>query len=269
MRPWLHRYAVVAAAFTLLAIFSGAWVTSIRAVPGAPLAMERIHLAIAAFAAALVAGLSLCLVLSRLRLLGWGLLAVCLAEGALGQTPAAIAHAGLAQILFALAVAAAMRTSKRWEAGPDLVFDQGWPSLRSMAVAAPVVVLTQVMLGVAFRHKAAGLTWHIVGAMVTALMILILGMGVMQAYPKHRALRPAAIALLCAALVQVLLGIATITAEMLAPDNAVPASVILSTMAHVGVGAVTLASSLALAIQIRRNVQRPVEEEEAQRAAGA
>jgi heme A synthase len=149
-----------------------------------------------------------------------------------------------------------------------LVFDQGWPSLRSMAVATPVVVLTQVMLGVAFRHKAAGLTWHIVGAMVTALMVLILGMCVMQAYPKHRVLRPAAIALLCAALVQVLLGIATITVEMLAPDNAVPASVVFSAMAHVAVGAVTLAASLALAIQVRRNVQRPVEEE-AERAAGA
>jgi hypothetical protein len=264
----LHRYAVVAAAFTLLAILSGACVTSMRAVPGAPAAIERIHLGIAAVAAALVVGLSLSLVLARLRALGWTLLAVCVTEGALGQTSAAIAHAGLAQILFAIVMAVAMRTSKRWEAGPDLVFDQGWPSLRSMAVATPVVVLTQAMLGVVFRHKAAGLTWHIVGAMVTALTILILGMCVMQAYPKHHVLRPAAIWLLSAVLVQVLLGIATITAEMLAPDNVIPASVILSTMAHIAVGAVTLAASLALAIQIRRNVQKPVEEE-AERAASA
>jgi heme A synthase len=258
----------VAAAFTLLAILSGAWVTSTRAVSGAPAGIEKIHLGVTAVATALVVALSLWLVLAKLRGLGWALLAVCVAQGALGQMSAAIAHAVLAQILFALAVAVVIRTSKRWEAGPDLVFDQGWPSLRSMAVATPVVVLTQVMLGVAFRHKAAGLTWHIVGAMVTALMVLILGMCVMQAYPKHRVLRPAAIALLCAALVQVLLGIATITVEMLAPDNAVPASVVFSAMAHVAVGAVTLAASLALAIQVRRNVHRPVEEE-AERAAGA
>jgi hypothetical protein len=270
VRPWLHRYAVVAAAFTLLAIVSGAWVTSTRAVPGAPAGIQKIHLGVTAVAAALTVGLSLWLVLARLRALGWALLAACAVEGALGQTSAAIPHAVLAQILLALAVATVMRTSKGWDAGPDLVFDQGWPSLRSMAVATPVVVFTQIMLGAAFRHKAAGLTWHIVGAMVTALTVLILGMCVMQAYPKHRVLRPAAIALLCAALAQVLLGIAAVTAEVLAPDNTVPASVILFTIAHVAVGAITLAASLALAVQIRRNVQRPVEEaEEGEKAAGA
>jgi hypothetical protein len=92
----------------------------------------------------------------------------------------------------------------------------------------------------------------------------------MQPYPKHRALRPAAIALLSVALGQVLLGIAAITAEMLAPDNTAPPSVIISTISHVAVGAATLAASLILAVQIRRNVRRAAEEtEENETAASA
>jgi len=266
----LHRYAVLVAAFTLLAILSGAWVTSTRALPAASAAPAKIHLAISAVAALFTIVLAMCLMFAKLRALGWMLLAAGIAQGVLGLASAVITHAMVAQILSAIAIMAVVCTSKGWEAGPDLVFDQGWPSLRSMAVATPVVVLTQVMLGVTFRHRAAGLTWHIVGAMVTALMVLILGMCVMQAYPKHRVLRRAAITLLCVVLAQVLLGIAAITAEMMAPDNAVPASVVLSTMAHVAVGAATLAASLALAVQIRRNVQKPMEEpEEAEKAAGA
>ena len=266
----LHRYAVLVAAFTLLAILSGAWVTSTRAVPVAPTAPAKIHLAISAAAALLIIVLAMCLMFGRSRALGWMLLAAGISQGVLGLASAAITHAVLAQILFAIAVMAVVCTSESWEAGPDLVFDQGWPSLRSMAVAAPVVVLAQVMLGAGFRHKAIGLTWHIVGAMVVALTILILGMCVMQAYPQHRVLRPAAIVLLCVALTQVLLGITAVTTEIMAPDNAVPASVIFSTVAHVAVGAATLAASLALAVQIRRNVQKPAEEvEEGERAASA
>jgi hypothetical protein len=70
------------------------------------------------------------------------------------------------------------------------------------------------------------------------------------------------ISLLSIVLTQVFLGIAAITTEMLAPDNIVPLSVMLSTAAHVTVGSLTLAASLMLAIQIRRNVQKAPEEPE-------
>lgn len=66
-----------------------------------------------------------------------------------------------------------------------------------------------------------------------------------------------------------LLGVVAITAEMLAPVNAVPLTVILSTAAHVIVGSLTLAASLVLAIQIRRNVQQAPEEPEEDEASSA
>ncbi|HEY7338616.1 MAG TPA: hypothetical protein VH639_27255 [Bryobacteraceae bacterium] len=270
MTSWLHRCAVIAAAFTLLAILSGAWVTSTRAIVPPPSTPVSIHLTTASIAAGLVILLGIWLLVGKVRALGWMLLAAAIAEGGLGSSTAVISQAVLAHILFALTLVAVFRTSKAWADGPEFVVDQGWPSLRSMGVATPVLVMAQVVLGAAYRHKAMGLTWHIVGAMVVALTVLIVGMCTMQAYPKHRALRFAAVLLLSVVLAQVMLGIATITTEMLAPDNVVPVAVILSTMGHVAVGSLTLASSLVLAIQIRRNVQKAVEEpEEGETAVGA
>jgi hypothetical protein len=49
---------------------------------------------------------------------------------------------------------------------------------------------------------------------------------------------------------------------MLVPDNTAPPPVIISTIMHVAVGAATLAASLILAVQIRRNVQKSAEEPE-------
>jgi hypothetical protein len=206
--------------------------------------------------------LAIWLMTAGLKSLGWIALAVVVAEGLLGERSTAMSHADLAQLLFAFTAAAAVCTSAAWRQGPEVVFDQGWPSLRSMSVIVPAFVMMQVMLGAAFRHKAAGLTWHIVGAMVVSLLVLFQGMCVMQQFPKHPTLRPAAIAMLSIALGQVLLGIVAITTELIAPDNTTPLSVMVSTAAHVAGGALTLAATLVLAIQIRRNVRKAVEEPE-------
>jgi len=221
--------------------------------------------------AALTAVLGLWLVKAGLKALGGLCLAAVIAEATLGQTTAVVTHAAVAQVLFALTVAAAVCTATAWSRGPEIVLDQGWPSLRSLSTITPVFVVGQILAGAAFRHKEMGLTWHIVGAMVVSLLILILGMFVMQQFPQHRALRLAAISLLTIALIQVLLGITAVTVEMIAPDNTVPFNVMLSTAAHVCGGALTLAASLVMAIQIRRNVQKAAEEpeEESQSAAQA
>ena len=263
MSPWLHRYSIVVAACVFLVIVTGAWVTSTGAAPAESIAAPAtIHVAVGLTIAILTIALAIWLMTSGLKWLGLIALLVVVAVGLLGERSSAISHADLAPVLFAFTVVAAVCTSAAWKHGPEVVYDQGWPSLRSMANITPPIVLIQVMLGAAFRHKAAGLTWHIVGAMVVALLILILGMFVMQQFPKHPALRPAAIALLTIGLTQVLLGIAAITTEMMAPDNTVPFSVVLSTAAHVAGGALTLAASLVMSVQIRRNVQKAVEEPE-------
>ena len=134
-----------------------------------------------------------------------------------------------------------------------MVEDYGKPSLRSLALLIPALVLVQIALGAAFRHGAMTVLPHILGAMVVAAAILIVCAFVLQQLPEHRALRPWAITLMAVTLVQVMLGIGAYYARLDAARN--PAAMVILTVAHVATGALTLASSVALAIQIRRNVR--------------
>jgi heme A synthase len=205
--------------------------------------------------------------LAYLKRFGWFTLAVFAASAAVGLRPVlgsapssgGIAHACLAQILFAMLAAVAMFTSSAWKSGAQPVADHGWPSLRSLAILTPALVLIQIGLGAAFRHKALGVLPHISGALLVMLVILMVCVFVMQQFPEHRPLRSAAVALLVVTAVQIFLGIGAFTARMVTTQNT-PA-VVASIGAHVVTGALTLAASLVLAIQIRRNVYKPVEEE--------
>ncbi len=94
---------------------------------------------------------------------------------------------------------------------------------------------------------------HIIGAMIVPLAILLVGAFVLHQFPRHRALRPAAIALLIITGVQVFLGIAAYFARLEAAEY--PLFMVFTTVAHVATGGLTLASSVVLGIQIRRNVR--------------
>jgi heme A synthase len=149
-------------------------------------------------------------------------------------------------------VAIAVFTSRNWQQGPDPVEDYGWPSLRSLAVLTPVLILVQIGLGAGFRHRAFGLMPHVIGAMLVPLVILLTAIFVLNQFPKHRALRHAAVGLLTITLVQIFLGIAAYVARLNAAEY--PLAMVLTTVAHVATGGLTLAASVVLAIQIRRNV---------------
>jgi heme A synthase len=256
--PWLHRFAVLVGVCALILVVSGAWVTDYDGGPPPPVLVAQGHRLAAVAVGILTLGLAIWL--SRgsqpawLLRLGWITFAAFLAEGGLGiKTP--LLHAFLAQLFFAATVAIAILTSSGWKRGPDIVKDQGWPSLRSLGNVALVLVLLQVWLGAAFRHQAAGLMPHMVGAIMVAIMILIVCMFVMQQFPEHSSLRHAANVLLAVTLTQVVLGITALTTRMMAPDNTLPLPVLLATVVHVATGALTLAGTVALVIQIRQHVR--------------
>ena len=268
----MHRYAVLLAAFTLFLIITGAAVTSSHEEAPAPIMTtgvfsQQAHAVEGSVAGLLALGFAIGLSFVDKRTwvcrLAWTVLAAFALQGALGvQTllksfpgSAGVALAGLAQLIFAGTVLLAVFTSRSFQAGPEPVVDHGWPSLRSLAVITPSLVLIQVLLGAAFRHKALGVMWHILGAMVVALMTLILGMFVLQQFPKHHSLRPAAIVLMTFTFTQVLIGTAVISMQMMANANTPP--VVVVTVIHVATGALTLAASLVIAVQIRRNVHAP------------
>jgi len=278
---WLHRYAILVAVCTLLLVLAGASVTSKEAglsVPDWPLSYGQVipdmtggvlfetgHRDIAGVVGILTIILAIWIqrVEKRqwMRRLGWVALSLVVAQALLGGAtvlmlqppPVSIAHACLAQLFFSVTVAIAVFTSRKWQEGPEPVEDYGWPSLRSLAILTPVLILVQIALGAGFRHRAFGLLPHVIGAMLVPLVILLTGIFVLQQFPKHRALRPAASGLLGITLVQVFLGVIAYIARINAAEY--PLAMVLTTVAHVATGGLTLAASVVLAIQIRRNVR--------------
>lgn len=255
------------AVFALLLLISGgAFTTSNAAV-----AFELPHWIAAGVAGLLTAGLSARLLTgsqAALKKLAGLALAAFVVEAVLGlpavlravPVGSRVLHACAAQVFFIITVAVVVRTSRQWSEPPILAADSGWPSLRSLAVSTPVLVFLQIVLGACFRHKALGMMPHIAGAMIVAIFILMVSIFVTQQFPEHRALRPAANALLAFAGAQVFLGIAAITVLMLSNDPT--PMTIATTAAHVGTGGLTFAASVVLGMQIRRNVFKPAEEQE-------
>jgi hypothetical protein len=165
---------------------------------------------------------------------------------------AAIAHACIAPVFLAITVVLAVMGGKAWNRGPELVQDYGWPSLRSMGIAAPLLVLLQVAMGAAFRHQVMGVMPHIAGAIAVALFLMIAGAFVMHQFPAHRTLRPTALAGMVITGVQVFLGMTAFILRMI--TDGVSQVLISATVAHVVTGALTLAATTVLMAQILRNV---------------
>jgi heme A synthase len=268
---WLYRYSILVAVFALLVILAGALVTSlerpISPVPSAPttpaaISVESSHRLGAILVSVLVAGLAVWFSKaakdSQLRQVGWLVLAIFVAESALGFALGSISpltdilHAVIGPIGFSGVALVNAFTSARWQRGPNFIEDSWRPPLRKLAFYLPAIVILQIILGAAFRYRAASVIWHILNAMIVLLSILIVSVFLVRQFPEHPSLRPAAIALGGIAGVQVMLGFATFLMLLLFPESS-PAVIIVSVI-HVGTGALTLAATVSLAAEIRRNV---------------
>lgn len=254
-RSRVHVYAVFVAFCTLLVIMTGAAATSWHDQPKGAL-FASVHLAAAAAGTLLVA----CLCIWRRAWLTLGLL---IADAGLGKFQGPVGgtlHGGLAALLFAAVAAICLFTSPSWQSDPELVQDYGWPSLKSLSGAAAFLVAVQVGFGAGFRHSAVGVMPHLLGALVVALFILIVGAFVTHQFPKHASLRPMAVAFMTITGIQVTLGMTAFLVRMMGRPGSLLFLAI--SVAHVATGSLTLAASVRLALEIRRCV-RPREEEEA------
>jgi len=280
-RFWLHRYAILLAVCTLFLVVAGASVTSKEAglsVPDWPLSYGQVMpqmvggvffehghrmVATAVGFMTIILAVWLARVETRkwMKTLGFFALGAVIVQGLLGgltvklMLPPAvsISHACLAQLFFSTTVAIALFTSKEWLQGPEVVEDHGWPSLRSLAIVTPVMVLTQIALGAAFRHRAIGVLAHVLFSMVVTLAVLFIATFVMHQFPDHHALSTSAKALLGVTFFQVMLGVAAYYTRLQAAEK--PLAMVLTTVAHVATGGLTMASSVILSIQILRNVR--------------
>lgn len=119
--------------------------------------------------------------------------------------------------------------------------------LNFVAVATPALVLSQVALGVVFRHGIIGMAAHIVWAFVVALWFLLVIAATRDA--KQVEVRRAGVVFTVVASVQIFLGFALFLMQAVDAD---PIFLIVTTIVHATTGAFTLASSLAMSILILR-----------------
>ena len=289
---WLHRYSVILAFCTLLLVVAGASVTSKQAglsVPDWPLSYGQVmpemkggvfyehgHRMIASAVGFMTIVLALWVwrVDRRrwLKRLAWILLGAVIVQGVLGgltvlfllPKAVSIAHACLAQLFFSATVAVAVFTSRAWGEETAMVDDSGWPSLRFLSILAPITVLGQSALGAAYRHQALGIVPHIVGALFVMLIVMMAGIAVMTQFGKHRVLHRAASVLLGLTGLQIVLGVVAYLVRISVTGAAEPTtSLVIYTVAHVAVGALTMGASVVLSIEVFRYV-RPRERVSAQ-----
>lgn len=285
--PWLHRFAIFTSGLTLLLIVAGALVTSNDAglsVPDWPTSFgslykmphmvggvlyEHGHRMIAWLVGVLTIVLTIWTwrVEKRLwlRLLAVAALGTVVFQGLLGgitvlfYLPPVIssAHAATAQTFFCIAVAIAVATGRKWiEEQPRVELDQRRPSLFTLTVLSIFVLYVQLILGAMFRHKGLGWWPHVVHAGVVAFVLSWTAIRAISVYPKIDAVRHPAVMMLSLMVTQLCLGFsAFITRVMWGHDAAQPElPMIISTVLHVAIGTLLLATAVILAIQVWRHV---------------
>jgi len=166
-----------------------------------------------------------------------------------------IVHACLSPVFFAACVSIGLGGAGGQPAGGLSTSGSGF---RLLVKSAPALVLLQIVLGAAYRHKAIGVMPHMAGAMLVAGLLLAICTIVLQRFPQPQPLRTAAGALLGIVLLQVSLGIAVFVMRLL--DAETTPAFLPAVVAHVTVGSLTLAATTALAIRFdsTRTVSRGV-----------
>jgi cytochrome c oxidase assembly protein subunit 15 len=206
-----------------------------------------------------------------MRILGWAALGTVVAQGILGgltvlfYLPPLIssAHAALAQTFFCIAVAMAMFTGRKWvEEQPRVKIDCRKPSLFTLTLLSIFVLYVQLILGAMFRHH--GLSWwpHVVNAVIVFIVLAWTAVRAISIGAQVEAVRRPAILILFLVIAQLCLGFAAfLTRVAWGRDAAQPElPMVVSTVAHVAVGALLLATMVVLAIQVWRHVPVALEE---------
>jgi cytochrome c oxidase assembly protein subunit 15 len=200
-----------------------------------------------------------------MKYLGITALGLVIAQGILGgltvlfYLPPAIssAHAALAQTFFCVAVLIAMFTGRRWvEEVPRVEVDEQRPSLFTLTLLSIFVLYVQLILGALFRHH--GLSWwpHVVNAAAVAVVLSWTAIRALSQYSRIDAVRRPAIVMLSLLITQLCLGfVAFLTRVAWGRDAVQPElPMVVSTVAHVAVGALLLATTVILAVQVWRHV---------------
>lgn len=198
-------------------------------------------------------------------------LGTVIAQGILGgitvllYLPPAVssAHAALAQTFFCIAVAIALFSGRRWiEEQPRVELDTRRPSLVTLCLLSIFVLYVQLLLGAMFRHK--GLSWwpHVLHAAIVAIVLSWTAIRALSLYSRIEAVRKAATTMLALMIAQLGLGFAAFQTRVTWGHDALQPELpmVIATVTHVAVGALLLATTVVLAIEVWRHVPVAFEE---------
>lgn len=281
----LHRLSILLASMTVILLVAGALVTSNEAgdsVPDWPLSFGRwvidsnyfvanvryeySHRVIAFFVAAITMALAIraCTarpLIRKLALVAFGgVLMQALIGGARVAFPAykpliAIPHALVAQSFFALIVSLAVVTSAGWHKKRQFLEDSGTSSARWLAIIMVCAVLAQAALGAGFRHGAFSVVPHIAGAAVVSVLTIWTTLLILRRHGREVYLRRPAFAVLALLFCQLSLGLLAYLARLRSYSDPQPLEPMITlTVAHVVVGALTLASVIVLGLRSWRTL---------------
>ncbi len=282
-----HSFAVFVACATLVVITAGALVTSNDAglsVPDWPTSFgylvkvphfvggvryEWSHRMVAGTLVSLTLAIAVWTLLAeKRRWMRWLAIAAfftVIAQATLGgltvllfQPPwVSTAHATVAQTFFCIAVAIALLTGRKWvEEQPRVEVDSRHPSLFSLTLFSIFMLYVQLILGGMFRHH--GMSWwpHVLNATFVSFVLAWTGIRAISAYSNIDAIRRPAIVMLSLLITQLFLGFAAFLTRVAWGRNAAQPELpmVAATVAHVAVGALLLATTVVLAIQVWRHV---------------
>jgi heme a synthase len=299
-----HAFAIFVACATLVVITAGALVTSNDAglsVPDWPTSFgylvkvpnfvggiryEWTHRMLAGSLLTLTLTIAIWTLFAEkrrwLRWLAVGAFCTVIAQAILGgltvlffQPPlVSTAHAMVAQTFFCIAVSIAVFTGRKWvEEQPRVEFDQRRPCLFTLTLLSIFVLYVQLFLGGMFRHH--GLSWwpHVANAVVVSFVLVWTAIRALTVYSHIEAVRRPAILMISLVIAQLCLGFTAFLTRVAWGRDAVQPELpmVVSTVAHVAVGALLLATTVILAIQVWRHVPASFEERvtHAQRDASA
>jgi heme a synthase len=173
------------------------------------------------------------------------------------------AHAMVGQTFFCIAVSIALFTGPKWvEEVPRVQVDRDRPSLMTLTILSILILYVQLFFGGMFRHHGLGWLPHVLNAPIVAIILGWTGLRARTQYSRIEAVRRPANLLLSLLVLQICLGYMAFETRVIWGYDAVQPELpmVLSTVAHVAVGALLLATVVVLAIQVWRHVPVSFEE---------
>ncbi len=205
------------------------------------------RLGVAAFVMVVVQGL-----LGGLRVTGHFTLSTDAAETA-PSLVLAVVHGVFGQLFFATMASLAVLTCRGYRHATPEPGAEGAARDRALTTALVHSLVLQLVLGALVRHYDWGTVLHIGWGSLVAVAGIVVGVRAWGVRRSHPPLRRGGIALLVLIPLQLVLGLAALTAILLRGDQPEPGwgEVLLATLHQVN-GALTLATSFALLLWTRR-----------------